>query len=74
MEDLFKQLGNQAFSGLMGGFGGAGDFNENEEDEQPLEQEDLMENAKLTYEIFIQNSLRCTTHSIQWLPARRDEP
>ena len=36
--------------------------------EEAMREEDVMENAKFTYEVFIQNTLDYTSHSVQWLP------
>jgi hypothetical protein len=33
-----------------------------------MNQEMLMENVKVTYDVFVQNMLNYTTHSVQWLP------
>ena len=32
--------------------------------EEPIAEEDLMENARVTYEIFVQNNLDATSHSL----------
>lgn len=41
----------------------------NEElEEEPIAEEDLMENARVTYDIFVQNSLEATSHTLEWLP------
>ena len=37
-------------------------------EEEPIAEEDLMENARVTYDIFVQNSLEATSHSLEWLP------
>jgi hypothetical protein len=39
-----------------------------EPDDEPIAEEDLMENARVTYEVFVQNNLDATSHSLQWLP------
>jgi hypothetical protein len=59
MDKLFKQL---AGSGSMGNLqdlfsGGPAKGNSQEEDEELLEEADLMENARISYDIYIQNSL-----------------
>ena len=59
MDQLFKQL---AGSGSMGNLqdlfgGGPAKGNSQEEDEELLEEADLMENARISYDIYIQNSL-----------------
>lgn len=35
---------------------------------EPIAEEDMMENARVTYEVFVQNNLESTSHSLQWLP------
>jgi len=37
-------------------------------EEEPIGEEDLMENARVTYDIFVQNSLEATSHTLEWLP------
>jgi len=34
---------------------------------EEMAEEDLMANAKVTYEVFIQNNLECTSHTLEWL-------
>ena len=41
----------------------AGMIDENE----PIAEEEVMENIRVMYDIFIQNSLDQTSHSIEWL-------
>jgi hypothetical protein len=36
-------------------------------EEEPIAEEDMMENARVTYDIFVQNSLEATSHSLEWL-------
>eukprot|EP00347_Sterkiella_histriomuscorum_P005399 403356762 len=74
MEDLFKQFGgSDAIQNLLGGgIAGMGDSQENDEEE--LDEFELMENIKVTYECFIQNTLSSTSHSVQWLPCKREDP
>ena len=36
--------------------------------EEPIAEEDLMENARVTYDIFVQNTLEATSHTLEWLP------
>ncbi len=50
MENLFKQLGGQAGFGSIQGLLGGLDSQDNEEE---LEDDQLMENAKLTHDVFI---------------------
>jgi hypothetical protein len=33
----------------------------------------MMENARVLYDVFIQNSLKSTSHSVQWLPYHLDD-
>jgi hypothetical protein len=33
----------------------------------------MMENARVLYDVFIQNSLKSTSHSVQWLPYQLDD-
>lgn len=33
----------------------------------------MMENARVAYDVFIQNSLKSTSHSVQWLPYKLDD-
>ncbi len=39
-----------------------------DQSEEPIAEEDMMENARLTYDIFVQNGLSETSHTIEWLP------
>ena len=34
---------------------------------EEMAEEDLMANAKVTYEVFIQNNLESTSHTLEWL-------
>ena len=36
--------------------------------EQPIAEEDVMENTRMTYDVFVQNSQDATSHTIEWLP------
>jgi hypothetical protein len=38
-----------------------------EEEGQAIAEEDVMENIKVMYDVFIQNNLDTTSHSIEWL-------
>lgn len=38
------------------------------EEEEAMGEEGQMEDAKQHYDIFIQNNLDYTSHSVQWLP------
>ena len=57
----------------MQGLWTANDEEEGSRDEGPLDEEQLMENIKVTYDVFIQNALNSTTHTVQWLPFRHDD-
>ena len=39
-----------------------------EMEEEDLSEEGNMENAKFTYEMFIQNTIDYTCHTLEWLP------
>ena len=41
---------------------------EGEGEEEPLEEDEKMENVRLTYDLFIQNQLQYTSHTLEWLP------
>jgi hypothetical protein len=34
---------------------------------QPMTEEELMENIKVTYDVFVQHSLDTTSHTIEWI-------
>ena len=34
---------------------------------EEMAEEDLMANAKVTYEVFIKNNLESTSHTLEWL-------
>lgn len=34
---------------------------------EPIAEEEVMENIKATYDVFVQNSLEATSHTIEWL-------
>ena len=54
--------------GLFGNVGGGGLFgNAEPEKEDDLNEEDMMENVKVSYDYFVQNQLPATSHSVQWL-------
>lgn len=36
--------------------------------DEPLAEEDLMNKASLIFDVFVQNTLDCTSHSVEWLP------
>lgn len=36
--------------------------------DEPMAEEDLMNKASLIFDVFVQNSLEATSHSIEWLP------
>jgi hypothetical protein len=61
--------------GLFGNVGGGGLFgNAEPEKEDDLNEEDMMENVKVSYDYFVQNQLPATSHSVQWLPKFEDDP
>lgn len=33
-----------------------------------------MENVQLTYDLFVQNQLKYTSHSLEWLPISHEDP
>lgn len=69
-----KQItGSSNYQGLFGG-GGADDL-ENEDDGQgeALEDNDLMDNAKMSYEVFVMTKSVSTSHSVQWLPYQEQD-
>ena len=69
---MFKKLAGSA-GGLQDLFSGQiGDENENSQEE--LDDEQLMENCRNYYDIFIQNILGSTSHTVQWLPYHHDDP
>lgn len=39
-----------------------------------MQEEDVMENAKFTYDLFVQNTVDSTSHTLQWLPRREQDP
>ncbi len=60
-------------------FGGAPFGNDNGggsegEGEEELDDEAIMENARVVYDVFIQNQLMSTSHSVQWLPYQEQDP
>ncbi len=54
---IIKMMFDTKFAGMQ-----------DELEEEPIAEEDLMENARVTYDIFVQNSLEATSHSLEWLP------
>lgn len=38
-----------------------------EEQVQPMTEEELMENIKVTYDVFVQHSLDTTSHTLEWI-------
>ena len=43
-------------------------MNSQDDDQQlPISEEELMENVKVTYDVFVQESLETTSHTIEWL-------
>ena len=60
MDQLLKKLaGSGSIANLQELFGGgpAGGNSQQEGDEELLEEADLMDNARISYDIYIQNSL-----------------
>ncbi len=57
---------------MPGGLFGQGGLPEEEQDED-LDMEQLMENTKVTHDCFIQNSLKSTSHTVQWLPYKEED-
>ena len=47
---------------------------EEEGQEEALEINELMENAKVSYECFISGNLKTNSHSVQWLPYQEQDP
>lgn len=41
---------------------------QDEPEDEPIAEEDIMENARVTYDVFVQNSLEATSHTLEWLP------
>jgi histone-binding protein RBBP4 len=83
MDQLFKQLGgaggaggSNPFGNLQGLFnaGNIGGGDSQEEDEEILDEEAQMENVRVYYDIFLQNTLKSTSHSVQWLPISESDP
>lgn len=35
--------------------------------DEPMAEEDLMNKASLIFDIFVQNSIEATSHSVEWL-------
>ena len=51
---------NQIQGGGLPGLGGQG--------EEHLDEDAKMENVRMTYDVFVQNDLKATGHSLEWLP------
>ena len=45
-----------------------------DEEEEELEEDVKMENVRATYDLFIQNQLRYTSHTLEWLPIGHTDP
>jgi len=39
-----------------------------------LDEEGVLDNAYMVHDVFIQNSLTATSHSVQWLPYQEQDP
>jgi hypothetical protein len=65
MDSLLKQ-----FAGAGGNLASllSNNNQDSQENEELLGDEEIMENAKVYYDILIQNTLQATSHSVQWLP------
>lgn len=50
-------------------------MNSQDDDQQlPISEEELMENVKVTYDVFVQESLETTSHTIEWLNCTKQDP
>jgi hypothetical protein len=43
-------------------------------DEEEVEEDIKMENVRQTFDLFIQNTLKATSHSLEWLPIGHQDP
>lgn len=37
------------------------------DEEQPIAEEEVMENIRVMYDIYVQNTLDATSHTLEWL-------
>ena len=44
------------------------------QNEESLGEDEKMENIRMTYDLFVQNSFKYTSHSIEWLPISHTDP
>ena len=58
----------QHLSEITGALGALASLKQPGDEEEAEGEENQMEDAKQNYDIFIQNSLQFTSHSVQWLP------
>ena len=77
MDEILKQIAGSGIDQkelqkLMGQINGQ--VAEGEGEEEPLEEDEKMENVRLTYDFFIQNQLKYTSHTIEWLPQSHLDP
>ena len=74
MDQLFKGMMGGAIPDMRGMFGGIGaPEGDSQNDNEEIDDEIMMENARVAYDVFIQNSLKSTSHSVQWLPYKLDD-
>ena len=70
MEDILKQFGNdpavmaQLMEQINGGKPG---------EEEELAEDEKMENVYMTYKLFVQNQLKYTSHTVEWLPISKPD-
>ena len=71
--ELLKQLAGASqdqLQAIMAQINAAGGQREEEE----LQEDEKMENVKQTYDMFIQNQLSATSHTLEWLPIGHQDP
>ena len=54
-------------------FGGGAPDSQEDGNAEPLDEEQVMENARVTCDIFIHNLLSQTSHTVQWLPYEEED-
>ena len=69
MDDILKQFGNDpaVMAQLMKEIGGRPG------EEEELAEDEKMENVYMTYKLFIQNQLKYTAHTVEWLPISKPD-